>query len=69
MVGHCGLKTWTTHSRVVHATSPRMDAPFDFKDEAIPVWVALDVKVILTPPFIFRFISDYPYKIYRVASE
>jgi hypothetical protein len=31
--------------------------------------LALDVKVILTPPCIIYFIGDSPYKIYRAPSE
>ena len=38
MVGGCGLNTWTKNSRVVHATSATMGAPFTFKDVALPVW-------------------------------
>eukprot|EP01052_Picozoa_sp_SAG31_P055205 SAG31_NODE_15115_length_770_cov_1.067064_1_plen_151_part_10 len=38
MVGGCGLKSWGSHSRVIHATAPDMESPFTFKDEALPVW-------------------------------
>ena len=38
MVGGCGLNSWVSHSRIVHATAPDMDTPFKFADESLPVW-------------------------------
>ena len=37
MVGGCGLNSWTQNSRIVHATSSSMNAPFQFKEAALPV--------------------------------
>jgi hypothetical protein len=38
MVGGCGLKSWGSHSRVIHATAQNMSTPFLLQDEALPVW-------------------------------
>jgi len=40
MVGGCGLVSWGTHSRIIHATAPSLDVstPFKFSDVALPVW-------------------------------
>ena len=38
MVGGCGLSTWQTNSRCVHAVAPTLDGPFERADVAVDVW-------------------------------
>lgn len=38
MIGGCGLKSWTTNSRIIHATTSDMTQPFKLKDVALEAW-------------------------------
>lgn len=38
IINHCGLCTWGTNSRVIHATSQTLLGPYTYQSEALPVW-------------------------------
>ena len=38
MVESCGLSSWKTNSRIIHATSKRLEGPYTFQKEVIGVW-------------------------------
>eukprot|EP00666_Eupelagonemidae_sp_cell4sb_P009282 gene9282-19301_t len=38
MAGGCGLNSWLSDSRIVHATSQTLVGPYAFKEEAIGLW-------------------------------
>jgi len=38
IINHCGLCTWGTNSRVIHATSSNILGPYTFSNEALPIW-------------------------------
>jgi len=38
IVNKCGLCTWGTNSRVIHATSNNLLGPYTFQNESLPVW-------------------------------
>jgi len=38
IINHCGLCTWSSNSRVIHATSTTLLGPYTFQNEALPIW-------------------------------
>lgn len=62
IINHCGLCTWGSNSRVIHATSHDLLGPYTFLNDSLPIW-AHNPHIVVdnstgTPTYLLFHIGD-----------